>query len=119
MSRELVVKWLVVGAIVAAGCSSNSTSGPDLAVAPCTSNNDCASKKCDNKMACVECVTGGDCRMGQKCVNKACATGCDDKSPCPTGKVCDLGKGACVECVTDKDCPATTPRCDQAGGQLC
>ena len=124
-----------------AGCSAATTPAPpDFAIPPCKANSDCTSsltghvcsngncvvcgsnadcgaKKCDNGMECVECLAAGDCPAGQRCLAKSCAPGCDDKNPCPTGKVCDPVAGACVACAASKDCSGATPICDTGAHQ--
>lgn len=98
----------------------------------------CRAFRCDENLACVDCLNDGDCsapnapfclrgRCGEcrtdvdcgglrsRCspTDLQCHYPCTSKQGCTDGPtVCDLATGVCLGCASDADCTAPTSICD-------
>lgn len=89
-----------------AQCVSTGTDAGDGGtgiVSSCKKDEDCSATTAGAKClsgSCVapqdQCADATQCTGGAQCVQGVCTPACDANKPCPTGYVCDTGKGVCT-----------------------
>jgi len=121
---------------------TSGTSGADAGNVECTSDGQCATRRCsatntcvrcsrdldcgptfpfcDDDGRCQECRTGADCPPGQVCSAepRVCVARCSSDGDCAGGDrpICAVSSGFCVECTVATDCKTEKPACDTRTG---
>jgi Cys-rich repeat protein len=99
------------------GCNTNADCVTDAGVGAPDGGADggAGGTLCDTQNhTCVQCVSDGDCALGQICTSNQCVAGCDVGHGCPSGSGCCTGM--CLPLDTTSNCTACGVTCDTTSG---